>query len=403
MKMYDVRRIQVKNIKLLSVLFAMLFVLTPFAVADGVLYTPDEKDRVEAAMNALPTMSAESYTVMDARTGEVLYSSNERKPLPIASTTKMMTALIVVEKVPDLDRVITVDAESCGIEGSSVNLYKGEKISVRDLLYALMLESANDAAVCLAKSVAGSIEAFSKLMNERAKELGMTGTHFTNPHGLEDKEHYSTSLDMALLWQEAMKNDVVREIVATKTYKIPLGNDGDSYRFLSNHNKLLKSYEPCIGGKTGFTKSAGRCLVTVCEKNGIELITVTLNDPDDWNDHKNITEYAFSSFTKTRLAEAGKISVDIPVVGGKKSSVTLVNRESLEVWVRDITKLKSRIEAPHFLYAPIKNLDDVAGHVVFYYNGREIASLELFSLDEVEINQVKPGFFKRIWNFFTGN
>lgn len=391
-----------KKIKLLSILFVLLFVLTPMILADGVFYTADEKDRVEAAMNAFPTMSAESYAVMDARTGEILYSENERVSLPIASTTKMMTALVVVENVSNLDNVVTVDAESCGIEGSSVNLYKGERISVRDLLYALMLESANDAAVCLARNVSGSVDAFATLMNERAKSIGMSGTHFANPHGLEDKEHYSTSLDMALLWQEAMKNDVIREIVATKTYKIPLGNDG-SYRFLSNHNKLLKSYEPCIGGKTGFTKSAGRCLVTVCEKNGIELITVTLNDPDDWNDHKNITEYAFSSFSKTLVAEAGKISVEIPVVGGKKSSVTLVNRDSLEVWVRDVTKLKSVVEAPKFLYAPVNNLDEATGHVAFYYNGRKIASVELFSLDEVEINQIKPGFFKRLWNYITGN
>ena len=390
-----------KNTKFISVILALIFVLSPIAFADGVFYTPDEKDSVEAAINSFPKMSAESYIVVDAGTGEVLFEENSSEKLPIASITKMMTALVVVENTEDISKVVTVDSESCGIEGSSVNLYKGEKISVRDLLYALMLESANDAAVCLARSVSGSVEAFANLMNEKASALGMTNSHFMNPHGLEDAEHYSTAYDMALLWQEALKNDFLCQLVATKTYKMALdGKDG--YRFLSNHNKLLKNYEPCIGGKTGFTKSAGRCLVTVCEKDGVKLITVTLNDPNDWEDHKSITDYAFSLYTRARLAEAGKISVAVPVVGGKKNTVTLTNRDTLEISVRDITKVESRIEAPRFLYAPVDNGDKAVGKVIFYYNGREIATLDLYSLDEVEINEVKPGFFKRIINWFTG-
>ncbi len=402
MKTYDVRRIQVKKFRALSLLIAVLFTLTPIVLADGVMYTPDEKDKIEQAVSGLPEMSAESYAVVDAVTGEVLFSENADKRLPIASITKMMTALVVVESVSDLSATVTVDAESCGIEGSSVNLFKGERISVSDLLYALMLESANDAAVCLARYVSGSVEAFAELMNERAKTLGMSNSHFVNPHGLEDSEHYSTARDMALLWQEALKQEKLCEIIATKTHKIALdGQDG--YRFLSNHNRLLKNYEYCVGGKTGFTKSAGRCLVTVCEKDGVRLITVTLNDPDDWDDHRNITEYAFSLYSRTKLADAGKITVDIAVVGGKKDFVTLTNRDTLEISVRDVTKLSSRVEAPRFLYAPVDDTDEAVGRVVFYYNGKEIASLDLYSIDEVEINQVKPGFFKRLWNWITGN
>jgi len=390
----------VKRTKLISTILAVIFILSVTAFADGVFYTPDEKDSIEAAVNSFPEMSAESYIVVDALTGDVLFEQNSTTALPIASITKMMTALVVVES-SDLSRVVVVDAESCGIEGSSVNLYKGEKISIQDLLYALMLESANDAAVCLARAVSGSVEAFATLMNEKAEALGMKNSHFMNPHGLEDPEHYSTAYDMALLWREALKNEFLCELVATKSYKIPLdGRDG--YRYLSNHNKLLKSYEPCVGGKTGFTKTAGRCLVTVCEKDGIKLITVTLNDPNDWEDHKNITDYAFSLYTRVRLAEAGKISVTVPVVGGKKNTVTLTNRDTLEISVRDITKVESRIEAPRFMYAPVENDGDAVGRVVFYYNGREIAALDLYSLDEVEIHEVKPGFFKRIINWFTG-
>ena len=389
-----------KKTKLISVILAMIFILSPLALADGVFYTPEEKQSVEAAITSFPTMSAESYIVVDAMTGDVIFEKNSTVSLPIASITKMMTALVVVEN-SDLSRVVVVDADSCGIEGSSVNLYQGEKISVQDLLYALMLESANDAAVCLARAVSGSVEDFAKLMNEKAESLGMKNSHFMNPHGLEDPEHYSTAYDMALLWQEALKNEFLCELVATKSYKMPLdGRDG--YRFLSNHNKLLKSYQPCIGGKTGFTKSAGRCLVTICEKDGVKLITVTLNDPNDWEDHKNITDYTWSLYTRVRLAEVGKISVEIPVVGGKSKSVRLTNHDTIEISVRDVTRVESRVEAPHFMYAPIEKESDAVGRVVFYYNGHEIATLDLYSADDVEINEVKPGLFKRLINWFTG-
>jgi len=162
----------VKRTKLISTILAVIFILSVTAFADGVFYTPDEKDSIEAAVNSFPEMSAESYIVVDALTGDVLFEQNSTTALPIASITKMMTALVVVES-SDLSRVVVVDAESCGIEGSSVNLYKGEKISIQDLLYALMLESANDAAVCLARAVSGSVEAFATLMNEKAEALGM--------------------------------------------------------------------------------------------------------------------------------------------------------------------------------------------------------------------------------------
>ncbi len=386
--------------RFVSLVMACVMLVSVCVFADGIWYTAEEEKALETGTGAFPTLSCESYVTMDLKTGEVLYSKNENTSLPMASTTKMMTALIVVER-EDLDRIVTVDEKSCGIEGSSVNLYKGEKISIRDLLYALMLESANDAAVCLARSVSGSVEEFATLMNEKAKELGMTGSNFVNPHGLEDPEHYSTALDLALLWQHAMKNETLRQIVSTKNYKIELEN-GEGYRFLSNHNKLLKSYDSCIGGKTGFTKKAGRCLVSVCEKDSVEIITVTLNDPNDWEDHKNLFEYAISQYSRAKLAGEGEIIVDVAVVGGKKDKTVLSNRESLEISVRDIGKVTSTIEAPRFLYAPVVSGDNPVGRAVFYYNGKEIASLDLYSLEEVEIKEVKVGFFQKIWNFITG-
>ena len=389
-----------KKTKLVAIVLAVISILSPLCMADGAYTTPEQMKAAEANA-AFPEMSAESYVVMDSKTGEVLFSKDSDKMLPIASTTKMMTALVVVEKIKDLDSRVTVDPESCGIEGSSVNLYRGEEISVKDLLYALMLESANDAAVCLAKYTAGSVEAFADLMNERASKIGMTNSHFANPHGLEDEEHYSTAYDMAKLYQEAMKYDVIRKIVSTKTYKMEL-DEKDSYRFLSNHNKLLKTYEPCVGGKTGFTKAAGRCLVTVCEKNGVELITVTLNDPNDWQDHESIVEYSFSLYSQVRLAEEGEIKVSIPVVGGVENSVTLSNKESLELSVKDVSKITSRVEAPHFLYAPVEASGKAGGKVTFYYDGKEIARLDLYSDNSVQIKSEKKGFFKRLWQWIFG-
>lgn len=386
--------------RFVSLVLACLMLLSVCAVADGIWYTPEEEKALETGTGSFPTLSCESYVTMDLKTGEVLYSKNEKTSLPMASTTKMMTALVVVER-EDLDRVVTVDEQSCGIEGSSVNLYKGEKISIRDLLYALMLESANDAAVCLARAVSGSVEEFATLMNEKANELSMTGTHFVNPHGLEDPEHYSTALDLALLWQYAMKNETLRQIVSTKNYKIELEN-GEGYRFLSNHNKLLKSYDSCIGGKTGFTKKAGRCLVSVCEKDSVEIVTVTLNDPNDWEDHKSLFEYAISEYSCIKLAGEGEITADVSVVGGKENRVTLSNRESLEIGVRDLSKITSSIEAPRFLYAPVVKGDTPCGRAVFYYDGKEIAALDLYPLEEVEMAEVKVGFFQKIWNFITG-
>ncbi len=387
--------------KFFVIVLTLVMTLSSTAFADGVWYSPEEQKSLDTAGEIFPTLSAESYVVMDSRTGEVLFSEKENVKMPIASTTKMMTALVVVENVENLDTTVTVDAESCGIEGSSVNLFKGEKITVRDLLYALMLESANDAAVCLARAVSGSVEAFAELMNSKAQALGMTNSHFINPHGLEHEQHYSTSLDLAKLWQYSMKVSVLREIVATKTYKIEMDTE-NSYRFLSNHNKLLKTYEPCVGGKTGFTKAAGRCLVSVSRKDDVELIVVTLNDPADWEDHKNLSEYSFSLYSKVLLAEAGQLSVPISVVGGDKSETRLSNRERLEVSVRDVGKITSVVEAPHFLYAPVVTGDENLGRVVFYYNGTILATLDLFSLDEVELKEKDMGFFEKIWSFFFG-
>lgn len=382
---------KINFIRIVSLSLIILFSLSTLVCADG-LYYPTVGEETN-----LPEISASAYALMDTRTGELLYSNNENYRLPIASVTKIMTALVVLENAK-LDDVVTVTADSCGIEGSSVYLYEGEKISVRDLLYALMLESANDAAVCLSMHVAGSIKEFSKMMNEKAEELGLHNSHFNNPHGLEDPEHYSTAYDMCVVWSEAMSNSTFRQIVGTKNYKIDLNGD-EGYRYLSNHNKLLKSYEYCIGGKTGFTKTAGRCLVTGAKKDDLELVMVTLNAPDDWSDHEKMLDFAMNQFSKVEVASAGAYKFDLAVVGGKENKITLSNIETLELSVRDLSKLTSRVECPRFTYAPVLTTDKPVGKVSYYYADKKIGEVQLYPTTTVKLEK-KDNFIKRFFNIF---
>ena len=245
---------------------------------------------------SVPDCSASSAILYCPASGSVLFQKNADERRPIASTTKIMTALTVLRKGGDLDRPFVIPPEACGIEGTSVYLQPGETLSVRDLLYALLLASANDAATALALCCSGSIPAFADEMNRIAEQIGLEHTHFVNPHGLDHPEHYSTASDLALLVSAAFEDVVFREIVSTRRYSIPAPDGGR--RVLLNHNKLLTRYPDCVGVKTGFTKKSGRCLVSAAERDGILLIFVTLNDPNDWNDHAALLDYGFSLYGK---------------------------------------------------------------------------------------------------------
>ena len=378
------------RISFISFLLIIVFCLQAFVFADsGIPTSADDLPR--------PEVSARAYVVADARTGEILFAKDENARMPIASTTKILTCLVALEN-SKLSDSVTVKADSCSVEGSSMYLFEGEKLTVKDLLYGLMLESANDAALCIANHVSGSVEAFAALMNERAKKLGLTNSHFNNPHGLEDPEHYSTARDMALIWCEAMKNEDFRRIVSTKTYRMDLEDD-DGYRYFSNHNKLLKTYDLCIGGKTGFTKTAGRCLISGAAKNGAELVMVTLNAPDDWQDHREMMDYALSLYSSVEVAASGAHKHTIPVVGGKEKSVTLKNRDSLTISLRDVTKLEIKLEAPRFVYAPITDTNKAVARMVYTLDGKEIASLPLYPEKTVKAAE-KKSFFQKIFNIF---
>ncbi len=339
------------------------------------------------------TCSAESYCLMDADTGELLSSRNPDLPMPMASTTKIMTCLVALENGV-INDTVTIDQESVGVEGSSVYLVQGETLTLSDLLYALMLESANDAAVAIAKHIAGSVEDFAEQMNSLAQAIGMNQSHFVNPHGLQAEGHHSTARDLCLLMRYAMNNTAFAEIVATRTKIIP-APEGKN-RFLSNHNKLLRLYDDCVGGKTGFTKTAGRCLVTAARRDGKRLICATLGAPDDWNDHSSLFDFGFALYETVSFPKEGSISLSIPVVSGMESEVKVSNQDLFSFSVRAQDRVETVIEAPKFMYAPVSE-GDVVGQAVFLLNGKEIGRVDLFAENSVNQTEAKLGFWQKIW------
>lgn len=256
---------------------------------------------------------AKSAILIDADTGAVLYAKNECARSAIASTTKIMTALIVLEHT-SLSREFTVPAEACGIEGSSMGLKAGEVCSVCALLYGLMLRSGNDAAVALALCAAGDVETFVSLMNEKARALGLSDTHFANPHGLDDPKNYSTALDLARLSAYALKNEDFLRIVSTSEITL----EG---RTMKNHNRLLRTLDGAIGVKTGYTKSAGRILVSAAQRGGRRLIAVTLCDGNDWRDHARLYDEGFAAYAQKRLLSRGQTVGEIALLDGTSAPV----------------------------------------------------------------------------------
>lgn len=253
---------------------------------------------VMPAVAQAPTVSAKHAIVTDADTGAVLYEKDADSPALIASTTKIMTGCLICEQC-DLQEKLTVPAEAVGIEGSSMYLKAGETLTVNDLLHGLLLQSGNDAATALAIHCSGSIDAFVSQMNAKASELGLSATHFANPSGLDDEDNYGTARDLAALTAYALRDPDFARIVSEKNYQV-------GERCLANHNKLLWRYDGAIGVKTGYTKAAGRILVSAARRGGRTLICVTIGAPDDWNDHMRLLDYGFSQYTPTQIISAGK-------------------------------------------------------------------------------------------------
>ncbi len=350
-----------------------------------------------SAREAEISVSAKSAVLIEAGSGRVLYSKDGNTRRPMASTTKIMTALVALEGCA-LDRVINIPKEAVGIEGSSLYLIEGEALTLEELLYGLMLRSANDAATAIAIAVGGSVSGFADMMNEKAAEMGLTDTHFDNPHGLDSDDHYTTARELALITAEAMKNGTFRKIVSTYKRYLPM-NGEQNMRLVVNHNKLLRTYEGCIGVKTGYTKKDGRCLVSAAERDGVTLIAVTLNAPSDWSDHKKMLDYGFSFLTRTEISSEG-ICGYLPTVGAKTDMLEYGAVGSTSaVLPKDSAGLRVVIELPRFVFAPIKK-GDVIGRAVFYDGGTEVASLPIEALSDAPKRKEKKNFLMWLLSLF---
>jgi len=325
-------------------------------------------------------VSAQRAIVLDAATGRVLYEKNADERSLIASTTKIMTALLVCQRCNVLDRV-RIPAEAVGIEGSSMYLREGEVLTVQELLYGLMLRSGNDAAAALAIYCGGTLEGFAELMNDKARELGLSDTHFVNPHGLDAPDHYSTARDLAVLTACAMEDPIFARTVGAKTVTV-------GERVLTNHNKLLWRLPGCEGVKTGYTRAAGRILVSSASRDGRRLVCVTINAPDDWNDHSQLLEQGFEGFEVRELVAAGEVLGYRHILGGDGTRVPLVAGESFRYSMAQGEQMEFVLSPQPFSYAPV--LQGAAeGCAYAVLNGRVVGEIPLVWGTSLEETQYK--------------
>lgn len=335
--------------------------------------------------------SAKAAITIEAQTGISLYEKNADEQLPMASTTKIMTALVALENA-DINQTFTVSETACKVEGTQIGLLAGDQISLNDLLHMLMMKSANDAAQTIAENIAGSLEAFAELMNERAKQMGLTHTHFENPHGLPSDNHYTTARELALIAAEALKNDTFAQIVSTKKKKLDYHG-----LVIENSNRLLSSYEYTTGVKTGFTKAAGRCLVTSAKKDGVTLINVTLNDGNDWQDHTEMFEEGFRRVSSYTLYEAGQYSVTVPVLNGTQPA-RFTNPEPVYGVCIDGQKIEYIPTdcLPQSLYAPIqKETFNQQVYVELAYKNRLVGTMKLTLCESIAQKEDEQTFSEK--------
>ena len=345
------------------------------------------------------SLSAQSAVLIDARDGKILYEKDADTPRPMASTTKIMTAIVAIEN-GDVNEIIEITDEAVGVEGSSIYLQKGEKMTLLELLYALLLQSANDAAVAIAVGIGGSVEGFARMMNEKAIELGLTSTHFENPNGLDADGHVTTARELALLTAYALKNPTFAEIVSTYKRKIS-GPDG-GVRLVVNHNKLLNMYDGCVGVKTGFTKKSGRCLVSAACRESLTLVAVTLSAPDDWRDHTALLNHGYENYLCEILCDEGGFIETLPVVGGVQDSLLCVNCDFVAATLpRSHGEIGVNVKLPQMIYAPVK-AGDVVGHVTYRCDGKVIGETDIKAAYDVQQIKYKKNFWQKVWDFISG-
>ncbi|MCS0672298.1 D-alanyl-D-alanine carboxypeptidase family protein [Cytobacillus firmus] len=349
------------------------------------------------------SVSARSAILMEQDSGRILYQKDANEVRRIASITKIMTAILAIES-GKMDDMVKVSDRAVRAEGSSIYLKAGEKIKLEDLVYGLMLRSGNDSAVAIAEHVGGSLEGFGFLMNKKAEEIGMKNTHFANPHGLDDHEdHYSTAYDMALLTRYAMNNETYQKIAGTKVHRAP--NPNESWdRVWKNKNRLLTElYEYCTGGKTGYTKRAKRTLVTTASKGSLNLIAVTLNGPDDWNDHINMYETAFKTYDIVEVLPEGIIEdIDDEYYKGK---VYLKHSYHYPVLKKEKDKFKINIklQKPETEWKDSRTMPEVIGQATVYFEDQPVKKLPLYyRYDNAKEDKSLLEYFKDLFTSIAG-
>ena len=320
-------------------------------------------------------VSARKALVLDGVTGRVLYEKNADQQSLIASTTKIMTALVVCERCNVLDRM-RIPKEAVGIEGSSMYLKEGEILTIQELLYGLMLSSGNDAAVALAIYCGGTVEGFAELMNDKAHALGLQNTHFENPNGLDSPGHYSTARDLAVLAACAMENPIFYKTVSAKTVTV-------GQRYLRNHNKLLWQVPGADGVKTGYTKAAGRILVSSATRDGRRLICVTINDPNDWADHSALLEEGFSRYSLRRLVSAGDCLGSLEVESGQGDRVQVMAAADFDYALAPEEVPQVVLPGPGFVYSPVTEGAD-AGYAYVFIDGKAVGKVPVIYGQTIE-------------------
>jgi D-alanyl-D-alanine carboxypeptidase/D-alanyl-D-alanine carboxypeptidase (penicillin-binding protein 5/6) len=354
---------------------------------------------VGAAADTAPQVTAKSAVLMNQDTGVILYAKDENTRRPMASTTKIMTALLTLEAARANNRVVTITDAMVRVEGSSMGLLPGNRLSLKSLAAGMLTVSGNDAANSAAVAISGSVSAFADRMNRRAKELGLKDTHFVTPSGLDNEDHYTTARDLAALAAAAMKNPDFAKIAGSRQYNIEFVSPDQTRRF-TNHNKLLSMYSGCTGVKTGFTKKSGRCLVSAAERNGVRLVAVTLNAPDDWNDHEKLLDYGFSQQEACPIDDSG-CSVSVPVVGGTKESVTVRGSAGGSVILskQQAAGLKRVVSMPKFLYAPVE-AGRCVGTVRYTLEKKVLAETRLVAGESVPKIVQSKNIWQRFWENF---
>lgn len=395
-----------------SILIFLLILLNFSTVcADDVDNEVDFEDTIEVTasnVSELPKTNSRRYIVYDRISKSMIIGKNEDIKSAMASTTKIMTTIVILEKA-DLNETVTVSAKAGGTGGSRLGLKRGDKASVRDLLYGLMLRSGNDAAVALAEHVGGSVKGFAELMNEKAIELGLTNTHFVTPHGLDDANHYTTALELAKLTDYAMDNETFAKIVGTKSTTIYINNQS---RQINNTNELLGVLNGVVGVKTGFTNNAGRCLVTETKRNNMDIITIVLGadtKKDRTKDSVNLIEYTFSKYKMYNLEEQIIKEFNkwkninekrILIIKGKTSNpkLALGAIEKATIPICDNDKIEYSINALTEVEAPVEQWN-VMGTLTVKLNGEILENIDIVNVNEVQKRDWKD-YFKIVLNTY---